>query len=361
MSAPAIPFWSSVGLVADREIRSKLRSKAFVISGVILLLAVLASIIFGSVAAQNPEDIKVAAAPGATQVVSGLDGVDVTTTADVAEAEQLVRDETVAAAVVPDDGTLGYSLVALDSEPDDLVMLLSVSPEVQLLDPAPTHPILVYLVALGFGLIFFMAALTFGATIAQSVVEEKSTRVVELLLSAIPARALLAGKVIGNSVLALGQIVLIALAATAALALTGQQNLLTALGPSVIWFIAFFAVGFVLLAAIFAASAALVSRQEDVGAVTTPVTMLVMIPYFLIVFFNDNDLVLTIMSYVPFSAPVGMPMRIFLGTAEWWEPLLSLAIMLATTAAVVVLGARVYENSLLRMGGRVKLGEALRG
>jgi len=361
MTAPANPFWSSVGLVADREIRSKLRSKAFVVSGLILLLAVLASIVLGSLVAQNREDIKVAVAPGVTDVLSGVEGVDATEAADVSAAEALVRDGTVEAALVPDDGPLGYRLVADDSEPDDLVMLLAVRPEVQLLDPAATPPFLVYLVALGFGLIFFISAITFGATIAQSVVEEKSTRVVELLLSAIPARALLAGKVIGNSILALGQIVLIALVATVALALTGQQNLLTSVGPSVLWFVAFFAIGFVLLAAIFAASAALVSRQEDVGSVTSPVTMLVMIPYFLVVFFNDNDLVLGVMSYVPFSAPVGMPMRIFLGTAEWWEPVLSLAIMVATTAAAVALGARIYENSLLRMGGRVKLREALRG
>jgi ABC-2 type transport system permease protein len=220
---------------------------------------------------------------------------------------------------------------------------------------------LIYFVALGFGLVFFSSALTFGMTISQSVVEEKQTRVVEILMSAIPARALLAGKVIGNSVLALGQIVLTAIAATLALALTGQQNLVGSLGPSVLWFIGFFAIGFLLLAALFAASSALVSRQEDVGSVTTPVTMLVMIPYFLVIFFNDNDLVLTIMSYVPFSAPVGMPMRIFLGNAQWWEPLLSLAIIVVTTALVVAAGARIYENSLLRTGSRVKLGEALRG
>ena len=361
MSAPALPLWSSVGLVADREIRAKLRSKAFVLSGLFLLLAVLASIVIGSIASQNTPDTKVAVVGGASSSLHGVAGINPTAVGSISEAEKLVRDKTVSAALVPDDSAVGVRIIALDSPPDDLVSLLSIHPQVQLLNPSGTNKILVYLVALGFGLIFFMSALTFGATIAQSVVEEKSTRVVELLLSAIPARALLAGKVLGNSILALGQIVLIALVATAALALTGQQNLLTSLGPSVLWFIAFFAIGFVLLAAIFSASAALVSRQEDVASVTSPVTMLVMIPYFLVVFFNDNDLVLTVMSYVPFSAPVGMPMRIFLGTAQWWEPWLSLAIMLATTVAAVALGARVYENSLLRMGGRVKLAEALRG
>ncbi len=95
------------------------------------------------------------------------------------------------------------------------------------------------------------------------------------------------------------------------------------------------------------------------ASVTTPVTMLVMAPYLLVIVFNDNPIVLGIMSYVPFSAPVGMPMRIFLGTAEWWEPVLSLLILLVATAFVIVIGSRIYENSLLRTGGRVKLREAL--
>ena len=77
-------------------------------------------------------------------------------------------------------------------------------PTVELLEPAATDPILAYLVAFGFGLVFFMSAITFGTTIAQSVVEEKQTRVVEILLSTVSARALLTGKVIGNSVLAFG-------------------------------------------------------------------------------------------------------------------------------------------------------------
>ncbi len=110
-----------------------------------------------------------------------------------------------------------------------------------------------------------------------------------------------------------------------------------------------------LLASLFAAAASLVSRQEDVGAVTAPVTYLVMIPYFAVIFFNDNPVVMTIMSYVPFSAPVGMPMRLFLGEAQWWEPLVSLAVLIATTAVVVALGSRIYSTSLLRTGSRVKL------
>ena len=216
-----------------------------------------------------------------------------------------------------------------------------------------------FIAAIGFGVVFLFAASMFGGTIAQSVVEEKQTRVVELLISAVPVRALLAGKVIGNTILAMGQIFVLAAIAVVGLTVTGQTALLQGLGAPIAWFGVFFLFGFVLLASLFAAAASMVSRQEDIGSTTTPLTMLVMAPYFLVIFFFDNPLVLGIMSYVPFSAPVGMPMRIFLGDTQWWEPLLSLAILVATCVAAIVVGAKIYQNSLLRMGARVKLREAL--
>jgi ABC-2 type transport system permease protein len=162
-------------------------------------------------------------------------------------------------------------------------------------------------------------------------------------------------------VLALGQTAAIAAASVIGLAVTGQDGVLSLVGAPVAWFVLFFLVGFVLIAAMFAAAASLVSRMEDTGAVLTPVMYLVMIPYFLVVIFNDNDLVLAVMSYVPFSAPVGMPVRLFLGTAAWWEPLLSLVVLALSAWGVTAVGARIYERSVLRTGRRIKLREALRG
>lgn len=361
-------FSQSTWLVAQREMTMRLRSKAFLISTGILMLAVLASVIIGGLVGGMSSSPKVSVVEGspAASTVQAIQGLEVRTAPSTDAAEALVRDGTVDAAVLsaPAGAAAGvseYTVIALDSPPTDVVSLLSVAPTVQLLEPSDKNPLLVYFVALAFGLVFFMSAITFGTTIAQSVVEEKQTRVVEILLSTISVRALLAGKVLGNSLLAFGQIAAIAVLAGVGLLITGQSALLAALGPSIIWFVVFFVFGFVLLAALYSATAALVSRQEDIGSVTSPVTMLVMIPYFLVIFFNDNPLVLGIMSYVPFSAPVGMPMRLFLGTAQWWEPLLSLAILVVVTAGVIVLGSRVYSNSLLRTGARVKLADALRG
>lgn len=348
-------------LVAEREIRMRLRSKSFLISTGILMLLVLASVVVGGIASANPSLTKVAAVGSAISIAEDTKAFDVTPADSVAEATELVRSEKVDAAIVPGatESETGLTVIGLDAAPTDVVAALSVAPAVDILEPAAQNPGLVYLVALGFGLLFFMSALTFGGTIAQSVVEEKQTRVVEILLSTVPARVLLAGKIVGNSILAFGQIVAIVLLAGVGMLATGQDILLADIGPSLVWFAVFFAGGFVLLAALFSATAALVSRQEDVGAATSPVTTLVMIPYFAVIFFNDNPVVLAIMSYVPFSAPVGMPMRVFLGTAEWWEPLLSLAILIGFTIVTVMVGARVYSNGLLRMGSRVKLKDAL--
>jgi len=354
-------FWASVWLVATREIVSRLRSKAFLISTGILLLIAVGSVVAGGLMSANPSTTQVAVVGTAGAVVDESAALSTVPADSVADAEAMVRDGSVEAAVVPDESLLGVSVIALDSPPSEVMNALSVSPAVSLLEPAAQGGFLVYIVALGFGLVFFMSALTFGSTIAQSVVEEKQTRVVEILMSAIPVRALLAGKVVGNSIMALGQIVAIALLVGIGMAVTGQRVLLADLGPAIGWFAVFFAFGFVMIAALFAATASMVSRQEDVGSTTAPVTYLVMIPYFLVIFFNDNPVVMAIMSYVPFSAPVGMPVRIFLGSAEWWEPVLALIILAVTTAGVIVLGSRIYRNSLLRMGGRVTIKQALRG
>lgn len=348
-----------VALVAQREITTRLRSKSFVISTAILLLVVLGGIIFSSVTASTPENPRIAVTE-ASLVADVGEMIEEVPVDSVAEAEELVRSGDVDAAVVPDDSTdLGLRIIADSSEPRGLILLLSQTPPVELLDPDAIPGGLAYLVAFAFGIVFFSVGMTFGPTIAQSVVEEKSTRVVEILLAAVPTRVLFTGKVLGTSVLAFGQIALIAATAIVGLTVTGQDTLLVGLGVPVVWFVGFFVVGFVMLASLFAATGAMVSRQEDIGSTTTPVMMLVMIPYFLVIFFNDNPLIVAIMSYVPFSAPVAMPLRLFLGTAEWWEPLLSLGILAVATIGLIAVGVRIYENSLLRLGARVSWREAI--
>ena len=267
-------FAQSTMLVTGREVRMRLRSKSFLISTAILLIGVLASIVVSGFLATRESDgeaTRVAVVGAASQAVDRASGLEGVPADSVDDARQMVRDGDVDAAVVPDDAAAvdGAVLVIGDtSAPDGVVQALTEAPRVELLQEPTTNPAIGYLMAIAFGVVFFISALTFGQIIAQSVVEEKQTRVVELLMSTIPVRALLAGKVLGNSILAFTQIALIALMAGVGLLVTDQTALLAVVGPSVLWFVVFFLFGFVLLASLFAAAASLVSRQEDVGAVT---------------------------------------------------------------------------------------------
>lgn len=351
-------------LVAEREISTKLRSKSFIISSAILLVFVLGGVLFSGFMANSGGF----GSPSSVAVVSDTaDAVDAeaferVSVSDREAAEQAVLDGEVDAAVVPGGDTpVDMTVLAKDSPPTELMQALSAAPAVELLEPSGENPALAYLIGVAFGVVFMFSAITYGTTIAQSVVEEKQTRIVEILLATVSARALLAGKILGNSILALAQVVAIAAVASIGLLATGQDLVLGELGTSLIWFGILFAFGFVLLAAMYAALASLVSRQEEMATAVSPVMWLVMIPYFAIIFFNDNPVALQVMSYVPFSAPIGMPMRLYLGTAEWWEPVLSLGVLIVSIAIVWQIGARIYSNSILRTGARVKLKDAIAG
>ncbi|SDS00167.1 ABC transporter permease [Agrococcus carbonis] len=354
-------FWAATGIVAQREIMVRLRSKSFVISTAIMLAVILAGVIFSSIGpALFDEDTTVATVAALAPTLQGLDGLAVTTLGSADAVREAVASGTVSAGVIPGSGPSGLLVLGDREAPTSLLQLLSVAPELELLDPNAPDPMLTYFIGIAFGIVFFSSAITFGTTISQSVVEEKQSRIVEIMLAAVPARAILAGKVIGNSVLAFGQIILIAAVVLLGGALTGSELLLDGLGMPIVWFVVLFTVGFIMLAALYAAAAALVSRAEDLGTATSPLMMLVMIPYILVIVFNNNPLALQIMSYVPFSAPVAVPMRVYLETQQWWEPYLSLAILAGFTVLVIGFAAKVYERSLLKTGAMVKWKDALK-
>lgn len=349
-------------LVAERELVSKLRSKSFIITTIILVVLALAAVIFAGIRGATQEPTPVAVTSAAASALEGQADLELVSASDREAATELVRSGEVDAAVVEDEASpTGFTVIADTEVPTELTSVLSVSPTIELLDPeAAAETGMRFLLGFGFGIIFMMAAITFGSPITQSVVEEKSTRVVEILISTIPARVLLAGKVLGNTILAIGQIVVLIAVVTIGLIVTNQGEILSGLGAPMVWFAVFFLFGFILLAAMFAAAGALVSRQEDTGATMTPIIYLVMIPYFVAIALGDNPAVMAIMSYVPFSAAVAMPIRVFFGDAFWWEPLLALVVLLLACLAVIGVGAKIYQNSLLKMGARVKLRDALK-
>jgi ABC-2 type transport system permease protein len=368
VAAPPSPsFATVVMLVGRREVLSQVRSKSFVVSTVVLLLLVLAGIVVPKVAGSHLESVfgggpaKVAVVAATEGALDGLDAVTATPVADEDAARAAVRDGSVDAALVPSAGSpTGVALLVEKDAPGGLVDKLSLRPDVEVLGDGGPGDALRFLVPFAFGIVFLMAAMGSGMMIAQNTVTEKQTRIVEILLAAVPARALMAGKILGNSALAIGQVAAIASVAVLGLVLTGQDAVLTALGAPVSWFLAFFILGFVLIAAIFAAAGSLVSRVEDVGAVVQPAVWITMVPYFGVIFFASNETVMTVLSYIPFATPVAMPVRLFFGDAAWWEPLVALALLVVTTAAVAALAARIYTRTLLRTGQRIPWREALR-
>lgn len=348
-------------LVAERDIVSKVRSKSFIVSTVLLLVIAIAGVIAVGIIGNSSSATPVAVTADAQQFLPETAALEVTSVDDRAAGEELVRDGEADALIVADaDSATGVEIIALEEAPEGVVSMLSVPPAVTLLEEEPVPFLLRYILGIVFSVLFMGMTMTFAMPIATAVVEEKQTRVIEILISTVSARALLAGKVLAGLIIALGQVVLLAAVAIVGFSVTGRSELVTDLGAPIAWFAVFLAFGFVLMSAMFAAAGSMVSRQEDITPTLTPVMYLVMIPYILVIVFGDNPLVMTILSYIPFSSPIAMPLRTFFDEAMWWEPLLSLAIMVVTCALVIALGARIYENSLLKMGARVKLTDALK-
>lgn len=357
-------FWTAVGLVAGREMKVKMMSKAFMVTTVI----VLALLMLGVFLAPRLGDLfdgdgkKVAVTAETSQVVQGLGDSYKPQVVDSAEAaKDAVRNGDADAAVITDKSSpAGITVVGLDSTPENMVQALSVSPNVELLDPDAPNPGVRYFIAFGFGIAFFMIAIIYGQQIAVSVIEEKQSRIVEILLAAIPTKALMAGKVIGNSVMAFLQVVLIAGVLLLGMRFNDSDLPLDGLRAPILWFVLLFAIGFVMIASLYAAAASLVSRQEDIGSTSMPVMMLIMIPYLTVIFFNDNPEALRIMSLIPFSAPVATPLRVLLGQGTIWDHLLSLGILLVATALAIWFASTIYERSILRTGQAIKWSQALR-
>ena len=355
-------FTTAIGLVIEREIMVRLKSKAFMVSAIlsIVLFGVLVGV-SGALPSLFSSTDKVAVTSAGAKAVEGIDDIETVQVADVDEAKALITSVEVESAVVESvDSPTGVAVLSLRSAPESLIGALSLTPEVELLDPDAPDPALTYFIGLGLGLVFFMAAMTFGNTIASSVVEEKQSRIVEILLASTSARVLMFGKVIACTILAFAQIGLTAIAVLAGAAISGNDLVLGKVAEPIAWFVPLFIVGFVMVAALYAAAASMVSRTEDLPSTSTPIMMLIFLPYMGVIIFSSNETVMAVLSYIPFSAAVAVPMRVFLGTIAWWVPLVSLLILIITTLLALLLATRIFERSILKSGPKLTWGQALK-
>lgn len=392
---------SLIRTIASREIWVKLHDKGFIASTIFFLLIIVGATVIPIMISQQSHDYRLAVVGDqATAVVTTAAGLHtsassgdvpkVTLTAssaaDRAAAEALLRGGKADAALVADGTSL--TLIGKDAVPDDLVILVKAAaaqtdvsrvaaeaglssdqvrqlvaptpPKVDLLNAHPDRAVPPILLVMIFGFLFYFAVLTFGISIAQSVVEEKQSRVVELLVAAVPVRWLLAGKVLGNTVLAVAQVTLIVGVGLAGAALAGQSALISQVAGASVWFLVFFLLGFLMLACLWAVAGSLASRVEDLQSTTMLMQATVMVPFFASIFVTEPGRVQEVLSYIPFTAVLLMPARVINGTAASWEPWVAAGIVLATAALFVVLGARLYEGSVLHTSNRTRLVQAWR-
>jgi ABC-2 type transport system permease protein len=384
----------AVLLVARREFSERLRERAFRISTAVTLLivagvAVLASVLGGD----EPERYEVGAvgaeptaiARAAERSAPAFDArLEVREVTGEQPARAALRDGELDAVLGP-----GGRLIVEDDPPAELETLLQASTrelrsaarlrergldpaEVErALDPPPLRVVSLDAddgenregLAFVASMLLYGQVLVYGMWIAMGVVEEKSSRVVELLLAAVPPRALIAGKILGLGLLGLSQLFLAAVVGLAVGAAGGaieiDVEVIGVLGLVLGWFL----LGYALYAGLYAMAGVLVSRQEDMQNTTTPLTLVVVFA-FLLVFpaLEDPDGVLArVAALVPLSSPIVMPARIAVGEASAPEIVASLALLVGTTAVLVPAVGRVYEGAVLRMGRPAKLLEAWRG
>jgi ABC-2 type transport system permease protein len=245
-------------------------------------------------------------------------------------------------------------------------------------DPARTDPIDETVAAtigqdmLGFGMtiLIYMIIIMYGNWIAMSVVEEKSSRVMEVVLNAATPFQLMAGKVFGVGAVALtqyGAIVVsgalaLFLQGTIAAAILGDESASAALPEGLtigllLVFGVYGVLGFLLYASLFAAAGSLVSRQEDVNAAVMPMTLVSTGGYLIGVYAATGLLDIragwiVALSQVPFVSPFMMLGRIATGAAEPWEIVLSVALLVVAIAAALWLASRIYRAGVLLYGQR---------
>lgn len=231
------------------------------------------------------------------------------------------------------------------------------------------------IVGIVFVILIFITLVIYGMWVAAGVVAEKTSRVMELLISAASARQLIAGKVVGIGLAGLIQYLAIVIPALIALAVQGRvadaifgasagSGLnLTVLSPGLLLaYGAFFVLGFTLYALIYAAAGSLVSRVEDLQVLALPLSLIAIVGYLqaVLALSGGTSGFIKVASYVPFWSPFVMLTRLTVGRVEPWELVLAFGLLVAAIAVTAVIAVRVYQAGVLLYGQRPGIGAIVR-
>jgi ABC-2 type transport system permease protein len=388
----------AVWLVMKRELNTRLRTRSFVIGTVVMLVLLLGYVGFQTSLAGSADKSTVGLTGQATgiarqlQVEAAQSGrqISTVTITDPAEGRKKVEDGDLDALV---SGSAAKLTATYKSSLDNqLREVLDQVAQQQVLDgvlssaqlepagvmaqvdgthvqddpisPEPADQTQRLVVGLIVAFLLYISIITYGMMVAQGVVEEKSSRVVEILLASVRPWQLLLGKVIGLGLVGLTQLVILAAAGLVAASVTGVFTLSGFATGAMLWGLLWYLLGFLLYATIYGALGSLVSRQEDTQSVVGPLNIVLIVGFvtgFNLLLQDPSGTAAKAVSLVPLFSPILMPARIATGAAAGWEIALSLGLTAALVALLTWLGGKIYGNSVLRIGSRIKLSEALRG
>ena len=378
--------WRAIRLVAGREIIERGRSRGYALSLAFTVILMLVGFIVPSMLVGNATRTSLAlvgdapagleASITATAAAYELQ-LSLSAVADRAAAEAALHDGSIDAALdVPADLSTAGELIVLESAPASLQAVVnqavialragpaaSEAPTVDALAP-PTEAGATALIFATVGIILmFIGIFSYGSWVLTGVVEEKQSRVVEVVLSTVRPRDLLMGKVLGIGLLALAQLVILVAVGLALSQVLGRLVLPTTTIGAVVQLLTWFILGFAFYATTMGFLGALASRPEEASVASMPVTLTATTAYILsivVVTGDPNGILAHVMTFIPPAAPMVVPLRTALGAIEPWEIAVSIALMVASIWLLFVVGARIYSGAVLQTGGRMKLRDAWR-
>jgi len=393
---PAASWLGDAGIVAAREIRERVRGRIFRV-GTLLILAVVAGAIV------IPTLVHSAAQPERVGVVGPLPAAlrsTVATTAkslgtsvrfvdesDAGTARAQLHAGTVGLVILDGQGllvdqpisstdtstgaqfvaatarTLGVAKALADAHltPTQSSALAQAKPlPVHSLQPGSTKSKVNTTAVIGLILIFLMLT-QYNTWILMGVMEEKSSRVIEVLLAAIKPIQLLSGKVLGIGLVAFGQAALVVAVALVLAAAVGSDLLHGSaplvLASTLVWLV----LGYSFYCWVYAAAGSMAERQDQVQSLALPLSLPVIFGYVVAITAassGDASPLLKVLGYLPPTAPFAMPVLVGLSAVAWWQFAASAAISVVCTVGVARVATAVYRRAILRTGRRVRLREA---
>lgn len=343
-------------LVSNRESTTALRSPYFLVTGAVIVLGIIAAIITGMVGASDkssgtPSMAMVGVGEQAQMYEQQL-GVKITDVKDTSAAEKLVREGKVDAAFIQDPSGQGQpTIIALDKQPEALLEKLAPKTEATLLKAPAVEDTIAKPVLWGMAAFALLVIATLGTALYQNLRLEKRNRITEIIAATIPPRASASGRITGTLSLVVVHLVVAAVIVELGLSLTGKTSLAFSMLPGLGWF------ALALLLTAWSVFALLVWASTVVGskARTTFLAIIGVITVggvFAPVILGATGTAAKVLSWTPFTSPLGIAGRFFAGQTEWWEGLVAAAIAAVLALILHSLASGAYVRSVLTGGGR---------